>query len=195
MSRKPIDEQQPSECRQAIWVEIKLQGGAFTQNDLNVRLNPASIREYLVGLCAAGYLERIEPEPFVPTIYRLIKDCGHDAPRVRNDGTPVTQGQGRQQMWNAMRVLKSGFNATDLAFNATTDDHRVDVCEAKTYLGALHKAGYLRQTSPSKPGIQARYMLIPSMWTGPQPPQIQRTKQVYDPNLRKVVWSKVEGAL
>lgn len=205
MSRKPIDEQQPSECRQAIWNWIRKydkQNGpcaAFKLKDINVNLNSTSIRDYLNGLTNAEYLVCTRSlTPKGPDLYSLVKDVGVDAPRVRKDGTPVTQGQSRQQMWNTLRIIKC-FSAADLAFNSSTPDCQVAESEAKGYISFLLKANYLRALSAGKPGhkpgtgTQARYMLIPSMWTGPQPPQIQRTKQLYDPNLKRVVWAKIEG--
>jgi hypothetical protein len=197
VSRKPIDKQQPSECRQAIWEWIKAHvkehgaSHAFFLKDIDVKLEKDTIRDYLTGLFNAGYLG-VYNDPTAklpkgtPMAYYFKEDCGHDAPRVRRDGTPVTQGQGRQQMWNAMRILKV-FRPVDLAFNASTDDHTVAESEAVSYCAALCKAGYLSD----RPA--AGYMLLPSMWTGPHPPQIQRTKQVYDPNLRRVVWARIEG--
>jgi len=191
MSRKPIDQQQPSECRKAVWDEIRDCGGKpFSVPDIAkcVRLEVSTVRDYLTGLERAGYLEihTLRKGLFGGNIYILVKDVGHDAPRVRKNGTPVTMGQGRRQMWNAMRILKD-FSATDLAFNASIDDHKVAESEALTYCQILCKAGYLVGRTGQ------RYRLLPSMWTGPHPPQIQRTKQVYDPNLKRVVWSKVEG--
>lgn len=191
MSRKPIDQQQPSECRQAVWEWIRAWHGSFTTNDIlmTVRLDASTVADYLTGLVNAPeqYLTaRKSPSRGVLTQYVLNNDTGHEAPRVRKDGTPVTQGQGQQHMWNAMRILKT-FTAADLAFNSTTDDVTVSPSTAASYCKALSKAGYLVE----KPG--GRYMLITARWSGPQPPQIQRTKQVYDPNLHKVVWFRVEG--
>lgn len=192
MSRKPIDQQQPSECRQAVWEWIRAHGkNPFTVADILmvVRLEPASINEYLTGLDNAPerYLTSIKgARRGDPNLYLLNNDTGVEAPRVRKDGTPVTQGQGRQQMWNSMSILKK-FSAIELAFNASTEAHAIAPGEAKSYCAALCKAGYLVGAA------NQHYRLIPSMWTGPQPPQIQRTKQIYDPNLRRVVWSRVEG--
>ena len=183
MPRKPIDQQQPSECRQAVWDEIRNNPEApFTITEISkmVRLEISTVREYIHGLFNAGYLMKTDNQ------YILSRDTGKDAPRVRKDGTPVTQGIGRQQMWNAMRILKK-FSAIDLAFNASTDEHRVAEGEAKTYCSILCKAGYLVGLA------NQHYTLIMSMWTGPHPPQIQRTKQVYDPNLKRVIWSRIEG--
>lgn len=197
MSRKPIDQQQPTECRQAVWEWIRAYvakhgaSHAFFLKDIDVRLDPKSVRDYLTGLHNAGYLG-VYNDPTAnlpkgtPIAYYLVEDCGHDAPRVRKDGTPVTQGQGRRQMWNAMRILKN-FSVIDLAFNASISECQIAEAEAKGYCAALCKAGYLAGRA------NQRYMLIAAMWSGPQPPQIQRTNQVYDPNLKRVVWSKVEG--
>jgi hypothetical protein len=193
MSRKPIDKQQPSECRQAIWDWIRIREGiygplaVFKLHDIDVKLEWVSIRDYLVGLVKAGYLVATKSGTSKdPVLYTLVKDTGVDAPRVRKDGKPVTQGQGRLQMWNAMQVIKE-FSPRDLAFNASTELHTVAESEAKTYCAALCAAGYLVGRAAG------RYMLVNAMWTGPHPPQIQRTKQVYDPNLRRVVWARIEG--
>jgi hypothetical protein len=197
VSRKPVDKQQPTECRQAIWEWIRAWHGSFTVNDILmiVRLEPSSVNDYLTGLVNAPeqYLTaRKSPSRGVLTQYVLNNDIGNDAPRVRKDGTPVTMGQGRQQMWNAMRILKN-FSVIDLAFNSSISECQIAESEAKGYCAALCKAGYLVGRG-SLSGVEGqRYMLIPSMWTGPHPPQIQRTKQVYDPNLKRVVWSRIEG--
>ena len=197
MSRKPIDQQQPSECRQAVWLEIKECGDRpFTISDIAkcVRLEVSTVRDYIIGLSKAGYLNATwDPKVtagkrgnFSSVTYTLVRDTGHDAPRVRKDGTTVTQGQGRRHMWNTMQVVKE-FSARDLAQMASTEDHIVALSEAEKYCAALCKAGYLVGRAGQ------RYLLILSMWTGPHPPQIQRTKQVYDPNLKRVVWAKIEG--
>lgn len=201
MSRKPIDKQQPTECRQAIWEWVRNHGDQpFATTDVDVNLDSSSVREYLAALHQAGYLDIIsQGVRGEANIYRLAEDCGVEAPRLRKDGTPIASS-GRQQMWNAMRIIKQ-FTPTDLAFNATTDDLRVSEVDARSYCRALHKAGYLRVAVAHKTGRKGipdsgkltTYLLIPAMWTGPHPPQIQRTKQIYDPNLKKVVWSKIEG--
>lgn len=190
MSRKPIDKQQPTECRQGIWDLIRkhkedlITVGLIT---FHIDLEESSIRDYLTGLAKAGYLKvAYKGDRGKPVAYRLIKDTGIDAPRIRKDGSPVTMGIGRLHMWNAMQVLKS-FSSTDLAFNASTPEHRVAEAEAQRYCQSLLLAGYLVKRTDGK------YTLIASMWTGPHPPQIQRTKQVYDPNLQRVVWRRIEG--
>lgn len=41
---------------------------------------------------------------------------------------------------------------------------------------------------PARGRIRARYRFIAGRNSGPRPPQVQRLKQVYDPNLDRVVW-------
>jgi len=188
--RKPIDQQQPHECRQAMWDWIRNRSPykSFTWKDIaDGNLSQKTVQDYLRGLENAGYLESTHDiHRNKPVLYRLKKDTGVDAPRVRIDGTIVTMGDGRRQMWNTIQVLKN-FTLQDMIFNASTGKHAVAESEAKTYCQYLAKAGYLKSL-----GHQL-YKLVPGMWTGPHPPQIQRTKQVYDPNLKKVVWSRIEA--
>jgi hypothetical protein len=68
------------------------------------------VREYLVGLDAAGYLCAASESNGgtrhgVKKGRFLAKDNGVEAPRVRRDGSPVTQGRGTQAMWDAMTAL------------------------------------------------------------------------------------------
>jgi hypothetical protein len=199
MSRKPVDKQQPSECRQAIWEWIRSfakpgEDSWFHVRDIDVVLEDSSIRDYLAGLAASGYLERRLPtKRGEKMMYRFVKDAGHHAPRVRKDGSEVIQGRSRLYMWRAMPVIKV-FTSLDLAYNASTPEHTVSEVDAKDYIGHLAKAGYLIPAGgQAKPGHKQAYRVKPGMWTGPHPPQIQRTKQIYDPNLQRVVWSTVTG--
>jgi len=195
MSLKPVDQRSPDEKREAIWAAIReLQ--TFTLNRLfwKVRMERNSIRDYVLGLKNAGYIEDIGvvvENTRQAKQYRLIKDIGLDAPRVRRDGTPVTQGLAREQMWRTMRILKE-FTPEELAINASTEACEVKVSDAKKYCQALNKASYLIATQPGRGLHQSRYRFLPSRFTGPKPPQIQRTKHVYDPNLGEVVWSSRE---
>jgi hypothetical protein len=188
MSRKPIDQQQPDECRQAIWDFIRnRQGEPFTADDIlyHVRLDAGSVRDYLTGLVNGGYLSSRTFKGQLHKIicHSLIKNSGIDAPRVRKDGSLVTQGIGQKYMWNAMTSMKV-FTPADLAFEASTECHQVKTATAKSYCQTLCHFGYLRKQT------KGAYKLIKR--TGPKPPQIQRTKQVYDPNLRQVMGYVVE---
>jgi len=208
MARKPVDiiaAAARPEGRQVVWQAIrKLR--TFTVADLEheTRISEKTIRTYVRGLERADYLKKIGKQEraehviyvstnFVASIYRLEKDVGIEAPRVTRGGQEVTQGRAREQMWRTMRVLRD-FNFRDLAVQASIEEVMVDEENARNYIVHLHRAGYLHITQPSRPGHKpgtgtpARYRLIPSKYSGPHAPQIQRVKQVFDPNVGRVVW-------
>jgi len=197
---KPIDIQAagPKNDRQAMWEIIRKYGvddKTFTAVDIRSQLpaypSLSKIRDYLTGLTAAEYLECKKHEKRgVPNSYTLKRDTGIEAPRVRKDGSLVTQGMARKQMWRTMKIIGE-FNAHELATNASTETCLVAPRDAKDYIGHLHKAKYLHMTVKARPsGGQARYRLLPSKYTGPKPPKVQKVKSVYDPNLGKVVWQQ-----
>jgi D-arabinose 1-dehydrogenase-like Zn-dependent alcohol dehydrogenase len=208
MPLKPLDQRNPDETREAVWQAIRdtrgkgdEPNGTFTSLSIwtVTGASRATITEYLTGLQRAGYIAIVgESKPGTGNIklnvYQLVRDAGIEAPRVRRDGTPVSMGRGRENMWRTMRIIGE-FTARELAIAAATDDTAISHDDAQTYCTALQRAGYLviigeRKLSTSSPGPGAtRYRLIPSRVTGPKPPQVQRVKRVYDPNIRKVVWT------
>jgi len=203
MSRKPVNKLRAAESRDAVWTEIRsqAQAGSFSAREIahSTLLGIDTVRDYLTGLCHAGYLVKVErpmPESFKAQYYRLERDCGIEAPRVRKDGSEVTQGRGREQIWRALGIMAqkgTRFNARELSFSASTDACPVAEEDVRHFLRYLHSAGYLTQMAPGKPGTLAQYRMIQSKWTGPRPPQIQRVRQLYDPNLKLVVWSEDGG--
>ena len=185
MSRKPVNEVSALENRQAVWTVIRAQEGPFKTRDISdeTLLQASSVRDYLTGLTLAGYLTKT----FVSgrngmARYMLIKDIGREAPRVRVDGTPVTQGCKREQMWSTIWIIKQ-FSAQDLAVQSSTEEFPVEVSDAKDYCRHLFAAGYLVQRG-------GQYLAVAGRYTGPLSPMVQRVKQVYDPNTKQVVWSE-----
>lgn len=189
MAPKPMDKRNGLDSRQALWEVIRrLQ--TFTLRTLREEtvLKMDSVREYVFGLESAGFLRR-QPrseKPGTPNSWELVNDIGVEAPRVRKDGTLVTQGDGRKNMWEAMRILRT-FTARELAVAASLPECRVKEQTAIDYAYHLCKAGYLKKSGDG-------YTFLPAAYTGPQPPQIQRTKRVWDPNQRKVRWRSDEEA-
>ena len=192
--------------RDAIWAAIR-ELREFGTADLEdrTRVVHSTIKSYLQGLERAGYIERIAHThrdrvdgKYVANRWRLVRDVGVDAPRVTREGKLATQGLAREQMWRAMRII-GDFNYVDLAVNASTESIVIKPSDAKDYVKYLHKAGYLIVVAEAKPGHKpgtgrrAIYRLLKSRYTGPRPPMIQRTKQVFDPNTGKVVWPNQEG--
>lgn len=196
MARKPAHIELAGGCgpRQRVWDAIRRRRGAvFDLFDVNPGDVPReTVRDYVLSLVRAGYLATVGTliGPYDRRCYRLINDAGLEAPRVRRDGTPVTQGLAQEQMWRTLRMLKGDTNARELAAHAGTPEIPVREIAAADYLRNLHLAQYLECTRPGKGtgrgGIQARYRLISN--TGPRPPMVCRADAVYDPNLGKTVW-------
>lgn len=190
MARKPVNQTRPLETRQAVWNAIRrfAEEGRpfFTVPELAAEtlLGRETVRDYARGLLAAGYLAPSEDQCAVtPASMRLVlaRDVGAEAPRVRKDGTPVTQGRGRENMWAAMRILQA-FTARELSVAATMPDCLVKESSALDYIKHLTRAGYLRRQGD-------RWRMLPGAYTGPLAPMVQRVKRVYDPNLREVRWT------
>lgn len=185
-SRKP-------QGRQAIWEEIRAQRQGFTLTSLAAAtdIHKDTIRSYLQGLEAAGYIHRTFESPI--SGYHLERDVGVEAPRVTKDGKPVTQGSGREQMWRTMKIM-GDFSWRDLAIAASTEAVVVAESDAQDYCGNLAKAGYLvvvvKGKGTGKGASPSRYRFNRIRNTGPRPPMVQRLKSVFDPNLCKIVWQE-----
>lgn len=202
MSRKPITTYAGGKGpRQMIWDAIRANGleAEWTRYQIaraaGVEDNTAVT--YLQALAKAGFIVVTHEERInniaTEKYYRLVRDEGIEAPRLRRDGSRVTQGLVQEQMWRALRMLKGDINARELSAHASTPAVTVDESAAEHYLGVLHKAGYLQCTKVGKGlghvgrGVQARYILVPICNTGPRPPMVCKTKVLYDPNLGEVV--------
>ena len=187
MALKPVNKRNGLDSKQAVWDAIR-RLMTFTIREVREEtvLSLDYVREYCLGLAAAGYIAETDEstamtkKPGVVTIWELVNDIGIDAPRVRKNGTPVTQGDGRKNMWEAMRIIRI-FTSRELAVAASMPDCLVQESTAADYAKHLCHAGYLKKTGD-------RYQFLPSAYTGPMAPQIQRTKRVWDPNQQKVRW-------
>lgn len=192
--RKPVDllvDHPRPQGRQAIWSAIrKLRSFRLAELEHETHIGEATLRSYLQGLVAAGYLsaalETAAQQRYAPLRYTLVRDVGVEAPRVTKAGKPVTQGLSRELLWRAMRILQE-FGADDLAESASIAACRVDPEDTRDYIKHLKAAGYLRVVVEHTPQRPARYRLIPVRNTGPQAPQVQRVQQVFDPNLGRVM--------
>lgn len=193
MSRRPVDEiakSRDAEGRQVIWGAIRAQNGAeFVMGDLfsETWISRHTIRSYLNSLAAGGILLKTENADRVgrrdAVTWRLVQDEGYYAPRLNRKGNRVTQGLGTEQMWRVMRIMKE-FTPAALAMHATTEHVGVSVVTAKSYCSMLLSCGYLTCIQKANAHRQATYRLVRN--TGPLAPQIQRVKQVFDPNSKTV---------
>jgi len=137
------------------------------------------IRAYLRALVQTGHLAPLPRPEAGPGAYQLVRDTGHEAPRVRLDGTEILIGTGRERMWAVMRVLRD-FTALDLAVHASVDGNVVAEREAQDFCQRISRAGFLHIVQPG------RWRLNAARWRGPRPPQIRRDKHVVDPNTGSV---------
>lgn len=199
MSRKPaiLELIGGKSQRQRVWESLRAfagtDSGFFTADALSrsskVEIDP--INTYLKGLHAAGYIGIVgDVMRGVKNVYQMMRDNGVEAPRVRRDGSPVTQGRGNEALWSAMTVLDS-FSPALLAEIAG-----VKASTASAYCKALSKAGYLQVITAGKGtgkgGIASIWALSPEHRLKPRAPMITRLHAVYDPNIHSIVWS--EGA-
>ncbi|PHR52919.1 MAG: hypothetical protein COA47_17400 [Robiginitomaculum sp.] len=189
MSRKPIDQVvkgRDGTPRERVWKFIRGRKEAFTVRDISdaVKVNYGLSRPYLKSLVLAGYvgLVRLPQKVTDFTTYKFIKGP-MTPPRVRKDGSPVTQGSGQENMWRSMKML-GAFSTSELAIASSSDEVTVSGGTASSYITMLVKAGYLRKVSE----VPSRWVLLTAKRTGPLAPMVQRVKHVYDPNLKKVVW-------
>ena len=203
MPRKPVTEYIGGKGpRQLIWEAIRARAGSeWTRYQIAraADVEDSTVKTYLQALEKAGIIGRASEERISNVAseisYLLVRDEGLEAPRLRRDGSRVTQGFAQEAMWRALRIVPGDLNAIELAWHASTVDNPVAPSSAEHYLSSLNLAGYLICTQigrglgkPGK-GMPARYRLKPARNTGPRPPMICRTKVVYDPNEDKVVWA------
>lgn len=205
MARRPVSERAGAthtDARSAVWAAIRKRK-QFTVEDLELdtREKNRTISTYLQALQKAGLVEMVGHDTRGlraqgttksknmnrPGIYRLVKDAGVEVPRLQRNGASVTQGSATRNMWRVMKVLDR-FDYLELALQASVADVVVQPNTARAYIACLYKAGYLQLLKASKPGTAAQYRLYRARFTGPKPPQIQRVRHVFDPNLGKVVW-------
>jgi len=186
--------------RQRAWEAMRKSAGPFTcfQIARKAKVDDETLFTYLISLERGGFVEcaKVEGKAIQKhALWTIVRDNGIEAPRVTREGKLVTQGLGTEAMWRSMRIIGE-FNTTELAAHAEAAGVTVSQETAKTYIGALYGAGYLIRVAEAysrgfgKGNVQARYRMAPGKYTGPRPPMIQRTKQVYDPNLGQVVWKE-----
>lgn len=171
--------------RDAVWPLIRAFGRPFRFKELwaKTSMHESSVREYLALLVRAGLVQRDGHS------YRLVRDVGIDAPFIAADGRLMQRQTKTEAIWRAARILGE-FNSQDIA-NALK---ALEITTARSgitdYLGNLRRSGYLALVKPAgnAQGAWARYRFISARYTGPKPPQVQRSTAIYDPNTQRIVW-------
>jgi hypothetical protein len=94
--------------RDRVWAAMR-QLKEFTA--LNLRkasqVDAYLVRDYIKCYLASGHIEARGQQ------YLLVNDAGIEAPKIRRDGSLISQGQGQEIMWRTMRLLKD-FSVADL---------------------------------------------------------------------------------
>lgn len=202
MARKAVHLQPAGSLtpRDRIWAAMRAQRRfSYESIEDTTRVHEDTTRSYVNALIAGGYVVevlkgtsgRTARGHYFKSEFELVRDVGVNAPRVHDDGTPVVQGGVHLNMWRAMRTIKQ-FDYRALVAAASTAELPVAVATAKRYIGYLHLGGYLAEVRPAKNGRGAQpaiYRLLPSKWTGPRAPMVQRVHRLFDPNLGKIVWA------
>jgi hypothetical protein len=206
MARKPVHltmKRGKATGRQAVW-EVIRQLREFSLNDLwhHTMQERDTIRTYLTALRRGGYVEEAGVRPAsngivgskhknaIPMkVFRLVRDIGVEAPRLKRDGTPCEQGLAQEAMWRTMKRL-GDFTFRDLAVMSRTEEVPVTESAAKDYVKHLAAAGYLVATREGNAHRLASYRFVKSRNTGPRAPMIQRLKTVFDANLCEIVWQE-----
>jgi hypothetical protein len=194
MSQKPVNKRSQHNTREALWaVMLKLKSFTAVELAKHSTYKTSSIRPWLKGLTAAGYLTSatVESTPCVTsTTYTIDPETApQEPPRVREDGTVVTQGMGRHNMWRTMKMLKE-FTLSQLIAFATTEKCTIAIREAEYYCEYLTKAGYIAIVDGVSPPT---WRFNADRYTGPKAPMIQKVLNVYDQNTGKVVWQSGKG--
>lgn len=197
--RRPVDQVATAAQitgQDAVWIAVRVLGHqGFRWFDLAaLQTHMAAARRPRLkadSRTITGYLDRLTKAGILVqegALWTLPDDPGPVTPRVRKDGSGVAMGAGRRATWRSIRVMGE-FTLDDLVRFGSTEDVQIHRVAAKDYVKALVQAGYVMVIDrPDNRKLPTRYRLLPSKNTGPHPPQIQRTNQVFDPNLNKVVW-------
>lgn len=160
--------------------------GPFSLADIVGQTNASrhSVAEYVGRLRKGGFLKVVGTTPVngLKRHWFQVQTPRRGAPRLRRDGSEMPPTK-RENMWRTLR-MHQGLTARDVSVLAATAEVPIRLADAKDYIKMLHKAGYLRVVN--RDGNSNVYSLVKN--TGPRPPQVQRVKQVFDPNLNAVVW-------
>lgn len=174
--------------RERVWTAIKsLTTPEFDRVLVQDKCSPlvrfGSVSAYMTALERAGYIERANARARLKdaVTYRLTPAGAQatEAPRVNDDGKPITLGLGRECMWRAMKVLGI-FDCRTLAKAASLGDLQITVNAADAYIKGLNAAGYLLRVSERTRSAPATWRLIRN--TGPHAPSIVVRKGVFDRN-------------
>ena len=192
MARTASDKRKSLKGIHAYWQAMKDRKDAFTVSDIvgATQGDRSTVAGYVRSLVKAGYLELLFEQPHshggTPAKVFKIARKSYYAPKVRRDGSEVPP-TANDHLWRSMKMIKT-FTAEELAYAAETPTVSVSVETARDYCKHLKAAGYMNEIKPGKTtGGRATFRFLNTKNTGPLAPEIQRVKQVFDPNLGEVM--------
>ena len=184
------------EPRQHMWEAIRDKRASFCAESIAKRSgqDPLAVESYLLSLAKAKVIRFIDGTSRKRGKYCLSIDEGVDHPRLNIDGERTKSCHAIENVWRSLRILKGDLTAAELATAASVGGARISAGAVARYLVGLSEAGYVIQTK-GVTGRPSTFSLIPTRYTGPRHPVVQRNDsvQVYDPNLDEVVYARTSG--
>lgn len=173
----------PADNRQKIWAFLRTNRGDFVTTAQIAKacgIKPSAVYGYVQALVAAKYLSVQDGLFGRRKHYRLERDGGIDAPRLRSDGSFV-QESFCEAVWRTMKILHS-FTPEMLAAHVQMT-HDVSERKIEKYTAALTAAGYL--------GRRGENELVLLKNTGSRAPVLMTVRELYDPNEDEIVLREV----
>lgn len=175
--------------RQYMWEAIRANREGFTQYQIARRSNQddSAVKSYLGALHKGGFIKPLRDFPRLEEVtYHLVKDNGVEAPNLNSKGQPTKVGLATRAIWRTLRILGAA-RIEEVARYASASGCHVAPTTVDRYCADLLRAGYLER-------VEGGYQLLPRRYTGPKPPIVQKRvdRQVFDPNLNRVVWAPSE---
>lgn len=173
-------------------IELSRKGG-FTIPDVYGHSNTrySTVKNYVVFCADQGFIEKIGERPAlagnVAFVYR-VRDPRLAAPIERRADFANDRGRRAQQLWTAMRVMRS-FTVQDIIIAASTDTIQVPEQTARDFIRRLTRAGYVVEIGQrARRGLCGYWKLLPARNTGPLAPAfLEKGEVCFDRNTGKVV--------
>lgn len=175
--------------RQRVWEAIRANRQGFTRYQIARRsgLDDSTVKSYLIALMKGGYVTPVRAFARMEEVtYHLVKDNGVEAPNLNSKGQPTKVGLATEAIWRTLRILGAS-SIAQIASYASACGSPIAPATVDRYCADLLRAGYLERA-------EGGYQLLPRRYTGPKPPIVQKRehRQVYDPNIDRVVWAPGE---
>lgn len=193
--------------RDAIWSAIrnlKQFGYLDIEQMVNVqtdekldRVSTETVRTYVKRLALGGYIKETEEikvskdtnDRYFRKQWELVNDVGIDAPVLTKDGKTSESGKMTKKIWNSIKILKK-FSWKDVAVMSSTEELPIKERYIREYLENLRKARYIRLIQKGDKSRPSLYQFIPAKNSGPLAPMLRYKKEVFDQNIRAVVWAE-----